>query len=190
MLFSFTKPVKKVDSVYLIIIWFCRILGLTFGGLVIKENGEFSVNKILKIYGNILTIIIIIFEIYTRIECRNGINFIYESNFKIFYYILNASIALFSANIILNLLYVQFKGFDLYKLWLNYPLENLRNKIIVLIIFFAIISTQLIKLFLYMKFSAIQLTFSLNSILVLYYSIGSVVIKTMTWCKYSMLFLV
>ncbi len=185
-----TKSVKKVDLVHLIILWFCRILGLTFGGIVIKENGEFSVNKILKIYGNIFTIIIIIIEIYMRIECRNEINFIYESNFKIFYYLSNASIALISANIILNLLYVQLKGFRLCKLWLNYPLEKLRNKIIVLIIFFAIISTQLIKMFLNIQFSANQLIISLKSISMLYFTIGLVLIKTMTWCKYSMLFFV
>jgi hypothetical protein len=86
MLFSLTKSVKKVDLVHLKILWFCRIFGLTFGGLVIKENGEFSVNKSLKIFGNIVTLIIITNEIYMRIEFINEINFMYKSNFKVFYY--------------------------------------------------------------------------------------------------------
>jgi hypothetical protein len=148
MLFSLTKSFKKVDLVYLKILWFCRIFGLTFGGLVIKENGEFSVNKSLKIFGNIVTLIIITNEIYMRIEFINEINFMYKSNFKVFYYISKTYIALLSANMILNLLYVQFKGFRLCELWLNYRLEKFRNKIIVLIIFLAIISTKLIKMFL------------------------------------------
>jgi hypothetical protein len=62
-MFSKTKSAKKLNSVHLTILWSCRILRVTFGGLVIKENGEFSVNKILKIYGNIVTIIISILEI-------------------------------------------------------------------------------------------------------------------------------
>jgi hypothetical protein len=183
MLFLKTKSAKRVNSVHLIILWFCRIFGLTFGGLVIKGNSGFFVNKILKIYGNIVTIMIIIFEIYRRIEFRDELDFVYKSNFKIFYYILILIHALSSVNMILNLFYIQFKGFDLCKLWLSYPLEKLRNKIIVIIIFFTVISSHLIILFFITPFFANILNFSLTFIKILYSLIGSMLIKTMTWCK-------
>jgi len=183
MIFSKTKSAKRVNSVHLIILWFCRIFGLTFGGLVIEENGEFSFNKTLKIYGNIMTIITIIFVIFIGIESRHQFDFIYDSNFKIFYYMTNTIFALSFGNIILNLFYIQFKGFDLCKLWLSYPLEKLRNKIIVIIIFFAVISSHLIILFFITPFFANILNFSLTFIKILYSLIGSMLIKTMTWCK-------
>jgi hypothetical protein len=185
MIFSVQKLSKKVNSVHLIILWFCRILGLTFGGLVIKENGEFSVNKTLKIYGNFITIIIIIFEIFFYIEFKDEYDFIYESNFKIFYSITNTILVFTYVNTILNLFYIQFKGFDLCKLWFSYRLEKLRNKIIVLIIFFTLMSAHLIEVFL--RTSLISnidiLNFLLKLIENVYFTIGLILIKTMTWCK-------
>ncbi len=45
-----------------------------------------------------------------------------------------------------------------------------------------------LMIWLYIEFSANLLIFSLKSISMLYFSIGLVLVKTMTWCKYSMLF--
>ncbi len=183
MMFSVQKLSKKVNSVHLIILWFCRILGLTFGGLVIKENGEFSVNETLKIYGNFVTIIIIIFEVFFYIEFKDEYDLIYKLNFKIFYYITNTILVLTYVNTIINLFYIQFKGYDLCKLWFSYRLEKLRNKIIVLIIFFTLISTHLIQVFLRTNSISNKLNFLLKLIENVYFAIGLILIKTMTWCK-------
>ena len=55
---------EKCMTLIKILLWFCRILGLTFGGLTIDSNGRLFVNKYYKIYGYLFTIVLIIYDIY------------------------------------------------------------------------------------------------------------------------------
>ena len=45
-------------------LWFHRILGLTFGGLVIDSNGKLSQNKYYKFYGYFITIVYLVFDLF------------------------------------------------------------------------------------------------------------------------------
>ena len=46
------------------LLWFSRILGLTFGGLTIDSNGRLFVNKYYKIYGYLFAVVVTTYDVY------------------------------------------------------------------------------------------------------------------------------
>ena len=72
-----SDPVQFNEMSYLVkimrfFLWFHRLTGLTFGGLDIDSNGKISVNKFYKIYGYIILVITIVYDIYHKIWMVNS----------------------------------------------------------------------------------------------------------------------
>ncbi len=55
---------RKVSIIIKIFIWFYRLIGLTFGGLVISSNEKLVSNKLLKRYGILTFILLSILNFY------------------------------------------------------------------------------------------------------------------------------
>src|SRR5882724_439232 len=58
---------KKVLYFISVLLWFHRILGLTFGGLSIDSNGRIFVNKYYKFYGYFMIALVISITTWTNI---------------------------------------------------------------------------------------------------------------------------
>ncbi len=185
---AFTKD--KI-SVELIIIWSCRLVGITFGGLVITKSGKCVVNKKLKIVGNIMTFLISIYFLISMAFIYNQdrhLILIYDSGFKIIYYIQHIWRQMNTIYIIYNLFYYQYKGFNMFEIWLSFPIKCLKNKIIIISYF--ILTNFVFFIFLVLrclstsvKTTSEVIMFLLDLILLIYYSMGQYTIKMITWCK-------
>src|ERR1700733_8334935 len=46
------------------LVYFHRLIGITFGGLIINSNGELTMNKLLKYYGFLIIISCLVFNTY------------------------------------------------------------------------------------------------------------------------------
>jgi hypothetical protein len=175
--------------VELIILWNSRIFGVTFGGLVLTKTGECVMNKKLKIFGNIITILI---SIYFLISMGFSLNKIYSSTelynsgFRIIYYISYFCLQLNTIFCIYNLFYCQYRGFELCKVWLSFHLKSLKNKI--LIISILILNNLSIIVFVLLfsqnKANSNLKSFVLNLITSIFYLTGQSTIKLITWCKF------
>jgi hypothetical protein len=175
--------------VELFILWNCRIFGITFGGLVLTKTGECVVNKKLKIFGNIITILI---SIYFLISMSLSLNQdystteLYDSGFRIIYYISHFWIQLNTIFLIYNLFYCQYRGFDLCKVWLSFHLKSLKNKIVIISILILNYLSIIIFMLLLCQIktnSGLKL-FVFNLIMSIFYLTGQSTIKTITWCKF------
>jgi hypothetical protein len=178
---------KKVPIIVATFICYYRIFGITFGGLVIRR-GKCVVNKNLKIFGNILTIsMIIVFIILSRITINNVYEKLYSSGFAIIYYLLSICREVRDILVIINLHYYQFRSFDLFSALTTYPMKKKKHKIFIFIIL-------IIHILIYSILAMIYLTFfskdviSIQTILVLflgtYYAIALSVIHFITWGKF------
>ena len=79
------SSVYKSDEICLklikVLLWFSRIIGLTFGGLTIDSNGRLLVNKYYKIYGYLFAIVVTVYDVY---HFCWSFNHGYEAKRKIF----------------------------------------------------------------------------------------------------------
>jgi hypothetical protein len=175
--------------VELIILWNSRICGITFGGLVLTKTGECVENKKLKIFGNIITILVpIYFVICAGFSFNQNYSSteLYNSGFKIIYYITRFWIQLNNIFLIYNLFYCQYRGFDLCKVWLSFHLKSLKNKIVfisILILNYLSIIVFVLLLSQIKTNSGLKL-FVLNSVTSIFYLTGQSTIKLITWCKF------
>ncbi len=111
---------------------------------------------------------------------------IYDSGFRIIYYISQFWIQLNTISLIYNLFYCQYRGFDLCKVWLSFHLKSLKNKIVII----SILNLNYLSIIIFMLLlcqiktnSGLKL-FVFNLIMSIFYLTGQSTIKTITWCKF------
>jgi hypothetical protein len=180
---------KHKNLVELIILWNSRIFGITFGGLVLTKTGECVENKKLKIFGNIITILISIYFVICA-----GFSFnrnyrsseLYNSGFRIIYFIWHFWFQLNTIFLIYNLFYCQYRGFDLCKVWLKFHLKSLKNKIVIIsILILNYLSLTVFVLLLSQIKTKLDLkSFVLNLITAIFYLTGQSTVKLITLCKF------
>jgi hypothetical protein len=179
---------KKVSIIVTTFICYYRIFGITFGGLVIRR-GKCVVNKNLKIFGNILTIsMIIVFIILSRITINNNaFGKLYSSGFAIIYYLLSICREVRDILVIINLYYYQFRSSDLFSALTTYPMKKKKHKIFIFSVIIIHILIYSILAMIYLKFFS-EDVISIRTIHVLflgiYYSIALTVIHVTTWGKF------
>jgi hypothetical protein len=136
MLFT-NKQKSNIPIINKIILWYFRTFGLTFGGFTLNKNEEIIVNKKLKMFGHIYTIILIIVYLNIFILTFNKSNTfeaIYNSGYKIVYHLIIISSQLSRFLVFFNFAYIQLRGFELFKVLFSYPIKTLRNKIVLSIL--------------------------------------------------------
>ncbi len=180
---------KKVPIIVALFIYYYRIFGITFGGLVIRR-GKCVVNKNLKIFGNLLTIsMIITFIILSRITINN--NKVYEklhsSGFKVIYYLMTTCREIRNILVIINLHYYQFGSYDIFDALMTYRMKKKKHKIFIFIILLIHISVSAIFALIYLIFLSKDV-FSIRTILFFssstFYSISIYSIHFITWGKF------
>jgi hypothetical protein len=178
---------QKVPFIVSLFVWYYRIFGITFGGLVTKSE-ECIVNRKLKIFGNVFTIsLMVLYIIASRIVFDTRVfDPIYDSGFTIIYYSIVICREIKDILVIINLYYYQFKGFELFKLLTEYKLTKKRYNLFFLILFSIIFLVQGIYVLIYLTSFKMN-TVCLNAlILVILYIFGITSIFTInfiTWGK-------
>jgi len=166
---------KKIPIIVLIYIWYYRVFGITFGGLVIK-SGKCFVNKKLKIFSNFLiTVLIIGFIVLSQtIVDFKIMNQLFYSGFTVVYYLLNFCRELRNILVIINLFYYQFKGFHLFEILITYQIKRHSHQILILILFSIHLLVMIMFTFIYLfsfKVNIIYVNSMLSSALTIYYFI-------------------
>ncbi len=113
---------QKVSLIIKIYIWFYRLIGMTFGELVINSNEKLVSNKLLKYYGILTLILLLISKFY---GLKNGLKSpqlisSYESGFMTLYLMILLIMILRISLIFLNYLYSNLKGIEFF-----YALKNI-----------------------------------------------------------------
>jgi hypothetical protein len=113
---------QKVSLIIKIYIWFYRLIGITFGGLVINSNEKLVSNKLLKYYGILFFILLSISNIYGLINGLKSPQLIssYGSGFMILYLMILLIMILRLSLIFLNYLYSNLNGIEFF-----YALKNI-----------------------------------------------------------------
>jgi hypothetical protein len=174
---------QKVPLIVLLFVWYCRIFGITFGGLVTR-SGECIVNRKLKIFGNIFTIsLMILYIITSRIVLETRVfDQTYDSGFIIIYYSISICREVKDILVVINLYYYQFKGFELFKILTEYKLTKKRYNLFFLILFSLIFLVQAIHALIYLtSFNYFQ--FLLLFILNIFVTVNIFTIHFITWGK-------
>jgi hypothetical protein len=138
------NPKSNIPLINKIILWYFRIYGLTFGGFTLNKSKEFIVNKKLKIFGHFYTILIIVtlIVLYLTSGKSHFLDAIYNSGYKLIYYLLIIYSQLSGLFVCFNFGYIQLRGFVLFKVLFSYPIKTLKNKLIISIILWIIIAVQ------------------------------------------------
>jgi len=177
---------QKVPIIVYILIWYFRIYGITFGGLVFK-NGECFVNKNIKIFGYIfITVLIIIFIILSRTSIDNDVfDQLYSAGFTIIYYLVKICKEIGDLLILINMFYYQFNGFNLFELLTRYQIKKMKYKVLVLTTLFS--QLLILGTFTFIYFNTFNFITYFNGIqsfiLGIYYSIHFFSIHFITWGK-------
>jgi hypothetical protein len=171
-----------------LLVWYYRIFGLTFGGLIITKTNECKINQNLKRFGCITTILIIITVNYLLFDYNkpNFKNRVYSHGFKTISYLLWFVRHLTKIDLTLNYCYIQFRGFGLFRILLKYPIRRMRSKIVIASLFFGILLLQLTAF--YLRFVATENRLSIKYVsimtfMIIYYSLSISIIHFMTWGK-------
>jgi hypothetical protein len=174
----------KAPLIAMIFIWYYRIFGITFGGLVTK-SGEFIVNRKLKLWGNIFTIfIIIIYLVSSAIIFGIRVSYqLYDSGFIISYYSITICREIKDLLVAMNLYYYQFNGFHLFELLMKYKLTKTRYNLFLLLLFTLQFLAQGFYAFTYFKMGAIFLNVLFTVILNIFGIMTISVIHFITWGK-------
>jgi hypothetical protein len=178
---------QKVPLIVLLFVWYYRIFGITFGGLVTK-SGECIVNRKLKIFGNIFTIsLTILYIIASRIVIDARVfGQIYDSGFTIIYYSITFCREIKDILVVINLYYYQFKGFELFKLLTEYKLTKKQYNLFFLILFSLIFLVQGICALIYLTSFKMNINF-LNALFLIILNIFAIMnaftIHFITWGK-------
>jgi hypothetical protein len=171
MLFT-NKQKSNIPIIYKIILWYFRIFGLTFGGFTLNKSEELIVNRKLKIFGHIYTILIIVTPniLYlTSNKSNSDLEAISNSGFKIVYHLIIIGSQLSRFLVFFNFGYIQLRGFELFKVLFSYPIKTLRNKIILSILLGIVIAVQISLLA--MSINSVKNYFSLKYFLIIIFGL-------------------
>jgi hypothetical protein len=182
-------PKEEINSIFIrLLLWYYRIFGLKFGGLIITKTNECKINQNLKRFGFITTILIIISLNYLHLEYNKSepANKIYSHGFKIIFYLISIVRLLKKIQFSLNFCYIQFRGFGLFKILVKYPIRRIRSKIVIANLFIIILILQLTAF--YTNFVSTEEHLSLKNVsfmtfMIIYYSLSLSSIYFMTCGK-------
>jgi hypothetical protein len=137
-----------------LIIWFYRILGITFGGLSVGSDGELHEKISFKIFGYIYAFVATILSIVGMIFTTNleGVQNIYDRGFIFVYYLIIFNLMIYLIVAMSNLWFFQHNGLKLLLIIQKYKYNDcsiLFNMIwfihIVVVIFLFIYETILVR---------------------------------------------
>jgi hypothetical protein len=182
-------PKGEKNSIFIrLLLWYYRIFGLTFGGLIITKTNECKINQNLKRFGVMTTILIVIALNYVQFDFNKPDlkNKLYSHGFKSIYYLLWIVGLLSKIQFSLNFCYIQFRGFGLFRILLKYPIRRMRSKIVIASLFFAILLLQLTAF--YLRFVSTKNRLNLKYVsfmtfMIIYFSLAIFMIHFMTWGK-------
>jgi hypothetical protein len=121
------------------IIWYYRILGITFGGLSVGSDGEFREKRLLKIFGYIYASLVTIMATVGTILTFTikDIMDIYEGGFPIIYYIIIATLSFYVIVALSNLWFLQHNGMKLLIVIKKYKYSDYKFSKLFLMVCFA-----------------------------------------------------
>lgn len=109
-----------------------RVIGITFGGLVFKNN-DLILDKNLRFLGNIITFIMILIYSYLSFGLFRDLLFIkaYEEGWLLIYYLCQLTKTCREVLTLINLFYIQTtESLKLFKFLMKYPIKSLKHKVI------------------------------------------------------------
>lgn len=120
------------------ILWFHRILGISFSGFAIDSNGRIYCNQYFRVYGLSLTVVVLGYDLYQYVwhrerhwrECYQMESHRHHSNKTLTTILIHACIkeAIWFSNKIFILVFFNFKGFGLIKSLIeNYKCLGYKN---------------------------------------------------------------
>jgi len=174
---------QKVPLIVSIFIWYYRIFGITFGGLVLR-SGQCLVNKNLKLFCNMLqtTIIILLIILSRTIIDYDVSNQLYHSGFKLTYHLLSIRRGIRDILVIVNLFYYQFRGFNLFEVLMKYKIRKNKNKIFIFMLIIFQVSAMGVNVMKYLIYSENFFVLkTIHYLIILYYTIFNSAIHFITW---------
>jgi hypothetical protein len=144
---------SKIDSKVALIarayIWFYRILGITFGGASIDSENKFFVNKYLKYYGFVYTVVITLYNIigFIVILTSEEVLAVYKYGQDMIYWIGILANLLLMSQIVVNFWFLNLKGIKFMEIFVQYDLNIRKNQIIIFIIWICHIIIPFVGIF-------------------------------------------
>jgi len=184
-------PKREKNAIFIrLLLWYYRIFGLTFGGLIITKTNECKINQNLKRFGFITTILIIIVMNILQFDYNkdNPTNKIYSHGFKMISYLLWIVKHMTKILFALNYCYIQFRGFGLFTILLKYPIRRMRTKIVITSLFVAILLLQSSAFCVFLVATEERLSLKYISFMIfsiIYHSLALISMNFMTWGKKS-----
>jgi len=177
---------KKQINVKSLLLWYYRVLGLTFGGSTITQNNELAVNQKLKYFGHITTLLItILLNILMQLNAEpEHMKQLYNTEFKLIYYLFFLIKILTRIQFSVNLIYYQMRGIQFFKLLLEYPIKHIRSKIIIISLWIVIFIFQLFAIYINFNVTKNQISFmeALRILFtVIYFTTSISAIYLMSW---------
>jgi hypothetical protein len=126
-----------------LIIWYYRILGITFGGLSVGSDGVFREKRLLKIFGYIYASLVTIMATIGTILTFTikDILDIYEGGFPIIYYIIIATLSFYVIVALSNLWFFQHNGMKLLIIIKKYKYSDYKfSKVFLMVCFVHIVA--------------------------------------------------
>jgi len=101
-----------------IIIWYYRIIGITFGGIILKNN-KFETNTILKYYSFGVVLIYVAFGLFGNYIIISAPEFkaVYDSGLPYVYYLFIFVLLLSLSQILVNVWFLQCNGLQIVELF-------------------------------------------------------------------------
>jgi hypothetical protein len=131
---------SKIDSKFALIarayIWFYRILGITFGGVSIDSENNFYVNKYLKYYGFLYTIVITLCSVtvFLVFSTSDEVLDAYKHGQVMTYWVVVLTSLLLIFQVMVNLWYLNLNGIKFIEIFVQYDMNIKKNQIIIFII--------------------------------------------------------
>ncbi len=154
------------------IIWYYRMLGITFGGLSVGSNGEIRKRRIFKIFGYIYALLVTIGTLVGMIftfKIKEILD-VYEGGFPIIYYLIIATVLLYLIVVLSNLWFFQHNGMKLLLIIKKYKYSDYKfSKLFLIICFVHIVVVILVFTYETIVFEKTAFNLILNFLLKFYY---------------------
>jgi hypothetical protein len=139
----------KVALIARAYIWFYRMLGITFGGISINSENKFFVNKYLKYYGFLYTIVITLYNItvFLIFSTSEEVLAAYKYGQVVVYWVVILINLLLIFQIMVNLWYLNLNGMKFIEIFVQYDMNIGKNQIIIFIIWICHIIIPFVGIF-------------------------------------------
>ena len=181
---------QKIPLIFKIYIYFNYIIGITFGGLVIR-NDRFCRNRCLKAIGNVTTVLSSVVFV-TLCQVVIGDIFykdIYHKGFYFIYLFMSGVKGIKESFVVLNLIHLHIKSELIFNFLNEYPIRRLSNWMkmmaLFLVYYFFIVSMSIFYIKHYTNF--VSFSYSLQfTLLVVYRLHVQFIIQALTFGKFQM----